>query len=86
MLTMVLNYIWISFFLIAFVIALVRLIFLGDIEIFPALMANTYETAKMAFELAYGRTASDQEFAEALEYTASFSQGREIPVAAWTIS
>ena len=53
---MVLNYIWISFFLVAFVIALVRLIFLGDAEIFPALMTNTYETAKMAFELALGLT------------------------------
>ena len=53
---MVLNYIWISFFLIAFVIALIRLIFLGDAEIFPALMTNTYETAKMAFELALGLT------------------------------
>jgi len=53
---MVLNYIWISFFLISFVIALIRLIFLGDAEIFPALMTNTYETAKMAFELALGLT------------------------------
>ena len=53
---MVLNYIWISFFLVAFVIALIRLIFLGDAEIFPALMTNTYETAKMAFELALGLT------------------------------
>jgi spore maturation protein SpmA len=53
---MVLNYIWISFFLVAFVIALVRLLFFGDTEIFPALMGNTYETAKMAFELALGLT------------------------------
>jgi len=53
---MVLNYIWISFFLVAFVIALIRLIFLGDTEIFPALMTNTYDTAKMAFELALGLT------------------------------
>ena len=53
---MVLNYIWISFFLVAFAIALIRLIFLGDIEIFPALMNNSYETAKTAFELALGLT------------------------------
>jgi len=53
---MVLNYIWISFFLVAFIIALIRLLFLGDTEIFPALMTSTYETAKMAFELALGLT------------------------------
>jgi len=53
---MVLNYIWISFFLIAFVIALIRLIFTGDTEIFPALMNSTYDTSKTAFELALGLT------------------------------
>jgi spore maturation protein SpmA len=53
---MVLNYIWISFFLVAFVIALARLLFMGDTEIFPALMTSTFETAKMAFELALGLT------------------------------
>lgn len=53
---MVLNYIWISFFLIAFVIALIRLIFAGDTEIFPALMNSTFDTAKTAFELALGLT------------------------------
>ena len=34
---MVLNYIWIAFFLIAFCIALVRLVFMGDTEVFPAI-------------------------------------------------
>ncbi len=53
---MVLNYIWITFFLVAFIIALFRLIFLGDMEIFPALMNDTYDTAKLAFELALGLT------------------------------
>jgi len=53
---MALNIIWISFFLIAFVIALIRLIFMGDMEIFPALMNNTFDTAKLAFELALGLT------------------------------
>jgi spore maturation protein SpmA len=53
---MVLNYIWITFFLVAFLVALFRLIFLGDMEIFPALMNDTYETAKLAFELALGLT------------------------------
>jgi len=53
---MVLNYIWIAFFLIAFLIALIRLIFLGDTEIFPALMNDTFDTAKLAFELSLGLT------------------------------
>jgi spore maturation protein SpmA len=53
---MVLNYIWIAFFLVAFIVAIFRLIILGDMEIFPALMNQTYETAKLAFELALGLT------------------------------
>lgn len=53
---MVLNYIWIAFFLIAFIIALIRLIIFGDTEIFPALMNDTYDTAKLAFELSLGLT------------------------------
>ena len=53
---MVLNYIWIAFFLIAFAIALVRLIFMGDTEIFPAIMNSTFTTAKTAFEISLGLT------------------------------
>lgn len=53
---MVLNYIWIAFFLIAFVIALVRLVFLGDTEVFPAIMNSTFETSKTAFEISLGLT------------------------------
>ena len=37
---MVLNYIWIAFFALAFVVAAVRLIFFGDTEIFPAMKRN----------------------------------------------
>lgn len=48
---MVLNYIWIAFFVIAFVIALVRLVFMGDTEIFPALMNGTFDMAKTGFEI-----------------------------------
>jgi spore maturation protein SpmA len=48
---MVLNYIWIAFFVIAFIIGLVRLIFLGDTEIFPAMMNNTFDMAKTGFEI-----------------------------------
>ena len=53
---MVLNYIWIAFFVIAFVIAVVRLIVFGDFEVFPAIMSSTFDTAKTAFEISLGLT------------------------------
>lgn len=53
---MVLNYIWIAFFLIAFVIATVRLVFMGDTEVFPAIMNSTFDTSKTAFEISLGLT------------------------------
>jgi spore maturation protein SpmA len=45
---MALNYIWISFFLVAFVVALFKLIFLGDTEIFKLLMDGMFDSAEMA--------------------------------------
>lgn len=53
---MVLNYIWIAFFLIAFCIGLLRLIFLGDTEVFPAMMNSTFDSSKTAFEISLGLT------------------------------
>lgn len=53
---MVLNYIWIAFFVIAFVIALVKLIFMGDFEMFPEMMGSTFESSKTAFEISLGLT------------------------------
>ena len=53
---MVLNYIWIAFFLIAFVIATVRLVFMGDTEVFPAIMNSTFDTSKAAFKISLGLT------------------------------
>lgn len=53
---MVLNYIWIAFFVIAFVIALVKLIFMGDYEVFPEMMGSTFESSKAAFEISLGLT------------------------------
>jgi spore maturation protein SpmA len=53
---MVLNYIWLAFFIIAFLIALVRLIFFGDTEIFSSLMNSSFDSAKNAFELSLGLT------------------------------
>lgn len=45
-----------AFFLIAFVIALVKLIFMGDTEVFPAMMNSTFDTSKTAFEISLGLT------------------------------
>lgn len=53
---MVLNYIWIAFFLIAFVIAVIKLLCFGDTSVFPAIMDSTFETAKTAFEISLGLT------------------------------
>ena len=53
---MVLNYIWIGFFLIAFVIAVVKLVFMGDFEVFPAMMDATFSSSKTAFEISLGLT------------------------------
>jgi spore maturation protein SpmA len=53
---MVLNYIWIAFFIVAFVIALFRLVFMGDFEVFPAMMDSTFASSKTAFEISIGLT------------------------------
>lgn len=53
---MVLNYIWIAFFVIAFIVALVRLIFWGDLEVFPAIINSTFDSSKTAFDISLGLT------------------------------
>ena len=53
---MVLNIIWIAFFVIAFAIALVKLVFMGDTEVFPAIMQSTFDSSKTAFEISLGLT------------------------------
>lgn len=53
---MALNYIWIFFFVVAFLIGLARLIFLGDTQVFPAMMTSTFEMAKTGFEVSLGLT------------------------------
>jgi spore maturation protein SpmA/spore maturation protein SpmB len=53
---MALNYIWIFFFVAAFIIGLARLIFFGDTEVFPAMMNSTFEMAKTGFEISLGLT------------------------------
>lgn len=53
---MVLNYIWVAFFVIAFVMATVKLLFWGDFEVFPAMMDSTFASSKTAFEISLGLT------------------------------
>ncbi|MCD8177811.1 MAG: hypothetical protein LUE98_10435 [Tannerellaceae bacterium] len=53
---MVLNYIWIAFFLIAFVVALCKLIFVGDTAVFTDIINSTFDSAKTGFEISLGLT------------------------------
>ena len=53
---MALNYIWILFFVIAFVIAIFKLIFLGDVNSFPEMVNATFEMSKTGFEISLGLT------------------------------
>ena len=53
---MVLNVIWIGFFLIAFVVAGVKLVFFQDTEVFTAMVASTFDMAEVAFEISLGLT------------------------------
>ncbi len=51
-----LNALWIGFFLVAFLIALFKLVFLGDAGIFAALVKALFDSSKTAFEIALGLT------------------------------
>jgi spore maturation protein SpmA len=51
---MVLNYIWVAFFLIAFVVALIKLIVFNDVTVFPAMLKSTFDSAKTGFEISIG--------------------------------
>ncbi|MBO7317578.1 MAG: hypothetical protein J6U43_02530, partial [Bacteroidales bacterium] len=53
---MVLNYIWIAFFLIAFVVALCQTIFAGNMEIWSDIMNASFSSAKTAFDISLGLT------------------------------
>ena len=54
---MVLNYIWIGFILIAFLIATVELL-MGNTEVFPAIIDSTFASSKTAFEISLGLTGT----------------------------
>lgn len=53
---MVLNYIWIAFFGIAFLTAVFRLLFMGDTGVFPSLVDSTFASSRTAFEISLGLT------------------------------
>ena len=53
---MVFNYIWIGFFLIAYVVAMIKLVFLGDTEIFTKIINATFDMSKTGFEISLGLT------------------------------
>lgn len=53
---MVLNYIWIFFFVVAFIVALFRLVVDGDTEVFGAMMKATFDLSKTGFEISLGLT------------------------------
>lgn len=48
---MALNYIWFGFFIVAFITALVKLIFFQDYEVFPEIVNTTFDAAKLGFEI-----------------------------------
>lgn len=48
---MALNYIWVGFFLVAFLVALIKLIVLNDMAVFPAMLTSTFDSAKDGFEI-----------------------------------
>ncbi|MBP5742496.1 MAG: hypothetical protein J6W49_03520 [Paludibacteraceae bacterium] len=45
---MVLNYIWIAFFIVAFVVAIIQAVFMGDTEVFKRIIDSTFDMSKMA--------------------------------------
>lgn len=53
---MILNYIWVAFFLIGFAVALIKLIFFQDLNVFPEMMKSTFDMAKTGFEISIGLT------------------------------
>lgn len=54
---MVLNYIWIGFFLISFLVAVVQLM-MGNTQVFPAIMDSTFSSAHTAFDISIGLTGT----------------------------
>ncbi|MDQ1770827.1 hypothetical protein GQR60_06585 [Labilibaculum sp. A4] len=53
---MALNYLWIFFFVVAFVVGLIKLIIFGDMEVFPNMVNSTFDMAKTGFDISLGLT------------------------------
>lgn len=53
---MVLNYIWVGFFLIAFLLVVLQTIFTGNLPIWSEVINATFTSAKTAFEISLGLT------------------------------
>lgn len=53
---MVLNYIWVAFFLIAFVVGLIRLLLFGEVGLFTDMVTALFDMAKTGFEISLGLT------------------------------
>jgi len=53
---MVLNYIWIAFFLLAFVVAVVQSVFYGNVNVWSDIIDSTFANSKTAFEISLGLT------------------------------
>jgi spore maturation protein SpmA len=51
---MALNFIWIAFFLIAFVIAFIKLVFFGDTEIFKKIIDGVFDSANTSVQISIG--------------------------------
>jgi spore maturation protein SpmA len=55
---MALNYIWIAFFIIGFIVALAQLIFAGNTQIFNEMVNAVFSNAKTGFEISLGLTGA----------------------------
>ena len=53
---MVLNYIWVAFFVVAFLVALWKCLVMGNTDIFTELVNSTFDSSKTAFEISLGLT------------------------------
>jgi spore maturation protein SpmA len=53
---MILNYIWISFFLIGFAVAVIKLVLFQDTEVFPQMLQSTFDMAKTGFTISISLT------------------------------
>jgi spore maturation protein SpmA len=51
-----LNWIWAAFFLVAFAAAVVQAVFFGRVDVFRAVTASLFDSAKTGFEIALGLT------------------------------